>query len=90
MITQLPEPTLVELRARGQSRRSQFVDPTVLHTCLRVLDRRGEEWAASVLGRDLARRSAAVPRRPFLNAGEDYALVEADRAEDRRVLDNLS
>lgn len=33
MITQLPEPTLVELRARGQSRRSQFVDPTVLHTC---------------------------------------------------------
>lgn len=89
MITQLPEPTLVELRAQAQLRRSQFVDPTVLHTCSQVLDRRGEDWAASVLGRDLTRRSVAVGNRPFLNAGEEYALVEADRAEDTLVLNSL-
>lgn len=90
MITQLPEPELVELRANGHSRRAQFVDPTVLHACSEVLDRRGEDWAASVLGRDLSRRSVAVRSRPFLNAGEEYALVDADRAEDVLILDSLS
>jgi hypothetical protein len=90
MTTQLPEPQLVELRAEGQSRWSQFVDSMVLQRCSQVLDRRGECWAASVLGRDISRRSMAVSNRPFLNAGEEYALVAADRAEDNLILDSLT
>lgn len=89
MVTTLPETRLVELRADGLLHRSAFPDPSVLHDCLRVLDRRGEKWAASVLGRDVSRRSVAVPGRPFLRDGEPYTLVAADRAEDDLILSSL-
>lgn len=88
--TTLPETRLVELRAQGQARRPRFVDPVLLDSCMRVLDRRGEQWAASVLGRDISRRSIAVRDRPFLHGGEDYTLVLADRAEDDLVLATLA
>ncbi len=87
--TDMPETKLVELRAAGHARQSQFVDPGVLRQCLSVLDRRGEEWAASVLGRDLSRRSIAVRDRPFLTGGEEYTLVAADQAEDNLILSRL-
>lgn len=87
--TDIPETQLMELRAAGHARQSPFVDPGVLQQCSSVLDRRGEEWAASVLGRDLSRRSIAVRNRPFLNGGEEYALVAADQAEDRLILARL-
>lgn len=84
--TQIPEPTLVELRARGHANISRFVDPHAVARCSKVLDRRGEGWAASVLGRDISRRSIGVPNRPYLNDGELWALNAADAAEDRIAL----
>jgi hypothetical protein len=86
--TRISELRLVALRAEGHAdaNRTAFVDPVVLTACLRVLDRRGEEWAASVLGRDIRARSRAVPDRPFLRDGEADALVAADREEDAVAL----
>ena len=89
MRTSLPESTLVELRRWGLSQTSPFVDPKVLHQCCAVLDRRGEVWAASVLGRDISARSHAVPLRPSLRMGEGHILVAADKAEDDAVIDAL-
>lgn len=84
--TQIPEPMLVELRARGHANVSRFVDPHAVARCSKILDQRGEEWAASVLGRDISRRSIAVPNRPYLTDGELYALNAADGGEDRITL----
>lgn len=86
--TELPEYRLVEIRALGQCQagRFRFVDPTVPSAIETILDRRGEAWAASVLGRDISGRSAGAPGRPALSEGEGYALVFADAAEDRHAL----
>ncbi|WP_264003348.1 hypothetical protein [Mycolicibacterium sphagni] len=86
----MPERALVRLRRHAFAKRSQFIDPYVIAECGRVLDRRGEVWAASVLGRDLTARSVAVPARPYLRGGEEYVLVAADRAEDELVLEDAS
>lgn len=91
-ITGIAEGRLIELRREGQASgpgNGRFVDPTVLHQCLGVLDRRGEPWAASVLGRDLSRRSLGVPHRPYLLPGEDHILVAADSEEDRIAIEHL-
>lgn len=90
MTTRLPEPRLVELRAAGLARRQRFVDPVVIRRASIVLDRRGEEWAAAVLGRDLRTRSRLVPARPALRPGEEYVLVMADAAEDAATLEAMS
>lgn len=84
--TRVPESRPVELRAAGKAASGRFVDPAVIMLCTRVLDQRGEEWAASVLGRDISRRSIACPTRPWLKGGEEYTLVEADAEEDRLAL----
>lgn len=84
--TDIPEPRLVELRARGHANISRFVDPHAVARCSKVLDQRGEEWAASVLGRDISRRSIAVPNRPYLKDGELWAINAADVLEDRMAL----
>ena len=83
--TKIPEPQLVQMREAGVTvgRASTFVDPHVVHACLRVLERRGEVWARSVLGRDLARRSLTDGRWPYLLAGEEHVIVAADVEEDR-------
>lgn len=84
--TAITEVRLVELREEGIAAdrdNGPFPDPRVLHQCVAVLDRRGEPWAAAVLGRDISRRSLAVPRRPYLRAGEDRTLIAADIEEDR-------
>lgn len=85
----LSESLLVDLRAEGIAQRSRFVDPVVIAKCSRVLDRRGELWAASVLGRDISRRSLGVPSRPYLRDGEEYVLVAADGAEDLAAIAGL-
>ncbi|WP_231997413.1 hypothetical protein [Mycobacterium sp. 1245111.1] len=81
MTTSIPEARLVELRREGNAQVQRFVDPDVIARCIEVLDRRGELWAAAVLGRDLVRRSLIRAGRPYLRAGEDYTLVAADRVE---------
>jgi hypothetical protein len=85
-VTKLTEPELVALRAEGLSRRSRFVDPAILSRCSAILDRRGELWAATVLGRPLTERSVLVRRRPTLRAGEEHVLVLANAAEDNAAL----
>lgn len=86
MKTALPETMLVELRANAHENVTRFVDPCAVTRCSRILDRRGEEWAASVLGRDISRRSAAIRKRPWLSEAEVYAINAADAAEDRVAL----
>lgn len=88
--TRMPPAKLVELRATGRARAGRFVDPAVIRRCGIVLDRRGEDWAASILGRSLERRSLAVPSRPYLHHGEEYVLILADTAEDAHALREMS
>lgn len=83
--TRIGEVRLVELRGEGKDADRAgggFVDPKTIRRCLTVLDRRGEQWAAAILGRDLSRRSLIASHRPYLLAGEDHTLVAADREED--------
>lgn len=90
--TRISEERLVELRRRGQDADragGRFVDPFVLRRCQDVLDQRGEEWAAAILGRDITRRSPTVAHRPYLLAGEDHILVAADAEEDRMSIAHL-
>lgn len=88
--TQLPEARLVEIRAAAHQSVGRFVDPYAMAECRTVLARRGEEWAASVLGRSLERRSWIDTRVPWLTDAEPYALIAADRAETAWALDELS
>lgn len=93
-LTAIPEARLVELRRAGiEADRAAggFVDPAVLTRCAQVLDRRGEQWAASVLGRDISQRSPSIHHRhrPYLYTGEDRALVAADAEEDHLSIAHL-
>lgn len=84
--THIPPARLVQLRADGiaaDRAAGHFVDPSIISAALRVLDRRGEAWGASVLGRDISRRSITHRNRPWLRTGEDRALLAADTEEDR-------
>lgn len=87
--TQIPEGRLIELRRAGREQISQFVDPRIISACCSVLDRRGEQWAETVLGRTLDERSLAVSHRPKLRDGEPYTLVMADRDEDLYVAESI-
>lgn len=92
MVTHIPESRLVQLRAAGiadDRAAGRFVDPRVLYRCTQVLDRRGETWAASILGRNLTRRSLAAPHRPWLNPGDAQTLIAADTEEDRATIAHL-
>lgn len=90
MKTVISERKLMELRVLGSESNRRFVDPAVLRHCATVLTARGEQWAASVLGRDITRRSLIVSGMPFLRSGEEYTLVLADAEEDRVVLGETS
>ena len=39
-----------------------------------------------MLGHDLTQRSLLFPRLPYLRDGEEYILVDADKAEDEYAL----
>lgn len=87
-LTSIPASRLVELRADGAraARSTKFVDPDVISHCTKVLDRRGERWAGAILGRNIDRRSIAVPSRPYLFSADPYVLVAADHEEDIAIL----
>ena len=81
-MTAISERKLMELRQRGiRDGGNKFVDPSMLRRCTMVLARRGEQWAQSVLGRDISARSLLVPTAPALRSGEEYTLVYADEEE---------
>jgi hypothetical protein len=88
-VTAIEPARLVELRTEGQAKASQFVDPHVLHNMTAVLAKRGETWAAAILGRDISRRSLAIPAMPWLRNGEEYTLVAADVEEDKARFDQI-
>jgi hypothetical protein len=81
MRTQIPEQVLAELRAAGLKSRTAFIDPHVLNRAQQIVGRRGEEWAASVLG-----RSSLDPNIMWLKDGEQHTLVAADRTENQLAL----
>ncbi|BEL41993.1 Uncharacterised protein [Mycobacteroides abscessus subsp. abscessus] len=92
MATGISETRLVEIRRAGidaECGNGGLQDARLLNRCEEVLDRRGESWAASVLGRDISRRSRYVTHRPWLLDGESYALIEADAEEDRLSITHL-
>lgn len=88
--TRLTEAELVAIRADARTKPGRFVDPAVIAELGRVLDRRGEVWAAAILGRPLDRRARLDRRRPWLTDAEPYAVISADRAEDKVALRGLS
>lgn len=84
MITNIAPERLAQLHAEGRAQAlaaGKFIDPHTVAAAERVLNVRGERWAASVLLRDLSRRSRLLPQRPWLENGELETLVLADRAE---------
>jgi hypothetical protein len=83
MKTILSAEVLAALHAEGraQAALSRFIDPMAISRCRRVLTQRGQDWAQSVLLRDLARRSRLYPSMPWLEDGEPEILVLADAAE---------
>lgn len=91
-LSQISEVHLVTLRRNGKQaaeRDNPFVNPVIISQCAQVLDVRGEAWAATVLGRDLTRRSVGVPHRPYLLPGEPHTLLAADQEEDRLTVAHL-
>ncbi|GAB5005459.1 hypothetical protein MAHJHV63_52750 [Mycobacterium avium subsp. hominissuis] len=89
--TVLPAELLARLHTEGRmaASRSRFVDPNAVADVRKLLAERGEEWAASVLMRDIARRSIACPQLPWLDPGELETLVLADKAEFEHVIAGL-
>lgn len=83
--TTLTAEQLVLVHAEGHVQRgtSPFEDPHTMSRYCKVLNRRGELWAASVLGRDLSRRSLTWG--PWLERGEAEVLVLADECESQRT-----
>ncbi|GAA2411042.1 hypothetical protein GCM10010404_81190 [Nonomuraea africana] len=81
--TTLTPERLAELAALGRTlaARSRFVDPEAAARSKKLLRERGETWAASVLMRDLSRRSLLLPAYPWLEDGEMETLVLAEQAE---------
>lgn len=68
---------------------SRFVDPHEIARAKQVLARRGETWAAAVVGRSLERRSLHFPALPWLNEHEPSLPVAADVEEDRARFDAI-
>lgn len=87
MKTTLAPETLAELAAQGraQAAKSGFVDPSMAVASKKLLRERGEEWAASVLMRDLSRRSALFDHLPWLVDGEMETLIFAAKAEWEQI-----
>lgn len=81
--TTLSAEQLIQAHVEGMAMRGDgpFEDPAAMNRYCEVLTRRGEQWASSVLARDLSRRSLTWG--PWLNCGEPEILIAADRAEDR-------
>lgn len=89
--TILPEIVLVGLRRtiNLSIRENDFVDPHAVHRLRVVIRNRGEQWAASVLGRPLDRRSLIDASMPWLGHREVHILVAADSAEDAYAAEKI-
>lgn len=74
-------PERLAAQGAAEAARSCFVDPCAVAASKKLLRERGEEWAASVLMRDISRRSPGAPAYPWLEDGEMETLVLAARAE---------
>lgn len=87
--TTLSVEVLNEIAQQGlaEDRASKFVDPHAVYRLNRLLDEYGELWAASVLRRDLSRRSRMAPSRPWLYPGELETLLIAERREFDQIVD---
>lgn len=59
------------------------LDPRVAARCLKIIDRRGELWAAAILGHRL---DHGRDRHPLLARIEPYIIVAADTAEPDNVV----
>jgi len=83
MRTSLAPEMIAQLHAQAQAaqHRGQFVDPTRAAGAVAVIRARGKQWAASVLLRDLGRRSRLHPELPWLHDFELAVLLAADKAE---------
>lgn len=82
-MTILTPERIAELHVAGaeQASRSRFVDPVACSQAESVLHTRGEMWAASILLRNLTRRSLIRADLPWISEAEMYTLIYADRAE---------
>ncbi|MFI6594942.1 hypothetical protein ACIBHX_01770 [Nonomuraea sp. NPDC050536] len=91
MRTTLSPEQLADLAVQGQAEaaKSRFVDPCAVVASKKILRERGEEWAASVLMRDLSRRSLLFGHLPWLEDGEMETLILADRAEWEQIVNSL-
>ncbi len=83
MRTSLSPEVIAQLHAQAQAAqpRGQFVDPRRAAGAVAVIKERGEQWVASVLLRDLGRRSRLHPDLPWLQDFELAVLLAADKAE---------
>jgi hypothetical protein len=84
--TALGADQLVQIHLDGIAMRgtSPFENPATMNRYREILTRRGEDWARSVLCRDISRRSLTWG--PWLEPGEAEILVLADEAESREEL----
>lgn len=81
MKTSLTAERLAALHTEGRAKTGSFVNPYTMFRLRSILRERGEDWAASVLLRDLSRRSLIDAGFPWLESGEEEILVLADDAE---------
>lgn len=83
MRTSLAPEVIARLHAQAQVAQphGQFVDPRLAAGAVAVIRERGEQWVASVLLRDVARRSRLHPELPWLQDFELAVLRAADKAE---------
>lgn len=81
--TSLEDSVLIELAegGRAEAARSPFVDPCAVRRGELLIRDFGEEWASSVLRRDISRRSIVRPDLPYLHPGELETLLLAERRE---------
>ena len=93
MKTTLSPEELAKILAEGRALADaggRFVNPDTVYASIKVIRERGEEWAASVLMRELTRRSLSRPDLPWLEHGEMEALILANEAEWQRLEKELS
>lgn len=72
----------LHIAGRAEAAVSRYVNPRVVGEAIKVLGERGEAWAASVLQRDLTRRSPARPSLPWFQDGEMETLILAHKEEE--------
>ena len=84
MATSLTPEQLARLHLEGRvhaAAEGPFINPRMVVRAEKILAVRGEQWAASVLMRELSRRSLMSSHYPWFEDGELQTLILADAAE---------